>query len=56
MKSLRDARASGKLDEFIAEHVGDAPGDKRAFDATLSSMAGKSKSKPGTSKPGRSGG
>ena len=55
MPSLREARDKGKLDEFVAEHGKDAPGDKRSFDATLSSMAGKSKSKPGTSKPGRSG-
>lgn len=55
MKTLREAREEGKLGEFIAEHEKDAPGDKRFFDATLSSMAGKSKSKPETSKPGRSG-
>lgn len=56
MSSLREARDKGKLEEFIAEHKGDAPGDKKAFDATLSAMAGTSKSKPGTSKRERSGG
>ena len=55
MTNLRKAREQGKLAEFVAEHKQDAPGDQTAFDATLSSMAGKSKSKPGTSKPGRSG-
>ena len=56
MISLRDAREQGKLQQFVEEHETDVPGDKREFDATLSSMAGKSKSKPGTSKPGRSAG
>lgn len=51
MVNLRKARAEGKLDEFIAEHEDDAPGDQKAFDATLSAMAGKSKSKPETLKP-----
>jgi len=51
MTSLREAREKGILDQFIAEHENDAPGDQKAFDATLSAMAGKSKSKPETSKP-----
>lgn len=51
MKSLREALAQGKLDEFIAEREADAPGDQKAFDATLKAMAGKSKSKPETSTP-----
>lgn len=55
MTSLRKAREQDQLEKFIAERENDAPGDQTAFDATLSSMAGKSKSKPGTSKPGRSG-
>lgn len=54
MTSLKKARDSGKLDEFIAEHKTDAPGDQRAFEVTLSAMAGKSKSGPETSKPGHS--
>ena len=39
--NLREAREQGKLREFIAEHKGDAPGDAKAFDRTLSAMAGK---------------
>ena len=54
MTNLRKARETGKLDEFVAEHEKDAPGNKAEFDATLASMTGKSKSKPETSKPGRS--
>ena len=56
MISLRDAREKGKLDQFAAEHKADAPGDQKAFDATLKAMAGTSKSAPGTSKKGRSAG
>lgn len=56
MRTLRDARNKGGLDEFIAEHENDTPGDKCSFDATLSSMAGKSKLRPETSKPDRSDG
>lgn len=54
--TLAEARKQGKLDQFIAEHKNDPKSDKDAFDATLSSMAGNSKSKPGTSKQDRSGG
>lgn len=53
--TLAEARKEGKLDQFIAEHQTDPDGDGEAFDATLSAMAGTSKSKPGTSKKGRSG-
>lgn len=56
MTTLRKARDEGKLNEFIAEHETDAPGDQKAFDATLSAMAGTSKSAPGTSKRARSAG
>lgn len=41
MKNLRQARDEGKLAEFIAEREGAAPGDAKAFDRTLSAMAGK---------------
>lgn len=51
MPTLRKAREEGKLNEFIAEHENDAPSDRKAFDATLSSMAGTSKPKPETSPP-----
>ena len=54
--TLAEARRQGKLDQFIAERENHPPGDQAAFDATLKAMAGTSKSKPGTSKPGRSGG
>lgn len=43
MTTLREAREKGKLEQFIAEREGGAPGDKRAFDKTVKSMAGKSK-------------
>lgn len=51
MKSLREARNTGKLDQFAADHEGDAPGDETAFNRALQSMAGKSKAVPATSKP-----
>lgn len=54
MPSLREARDSGKLDQFAKEHEADAPGDEDAFNRALRSMAGKSKEAPGTSKPDRS--
>lgn len=54
MKTLRQARAAGKLDQFAKDHEADAPGDKAAFNRALQSMAGKSKAVPGASKPGRS--
>lgn len=49
--TLAEARRQGKLDQFLAEHKNDAAGDQGAFDATLSSMAGRSKSEPETLKP-----
>ena len=51
MKSLRKARETDKLDEFIAEREDQPPADAEAFHATLNSMAGKSKSEPETSPP-----
>lgn len=56
MTTLKQARDAGKLDQFVKEHENDPRGDKRAFDRTLTSMAGKSKSEPETSKPRRHGG
>ena len=55
LPSLREARDSGKLDQFAKDRETDAPGDEAAFEATLQSMAGKSKAVRGASKPGRSG-
>ncbi len=56
--TLAEARKQGNLERFIAEREaeGAAPGDAKAFNRTLASMAGKSKVAPATSKPGRSGG
>lgn len=51
MKSLRKARESGKLDQFAADREFDPPGDEAAFNATLQSMAGKSKAVPEASSP-----
>lgn len=42
MKSLREARSKNEMQKFITERKGEA-GDANAFDATLRSMAGKSK-------------
>jgi len=48
MTNLREAIQNGNLKKFIAERKGER-GDKAAFDTTLRSMAGKSKSAPKTS-------
>lgn len=58
MTNLKEARAEGSLEQFIAEREaeGAAPGDAKAFNRALDSMAGKSKAARGASKPGRSGG
>jgi len=40
--NLRQARETGKLKEFIAEHEKDAPGDADAAEKIVRSMAGKS--------------
>jgi hypothetical protein len=51
MITLREALQRGKLDRFIAEREEQPHADLEAFEATLASMAGKSKSKPETSPP-----
>ena len=43
MTSLKQARDSGKLDQFAKDREADAPGDEAAFNRALQSMAGKSK-------------
>lgn len=48
MTTLKEALENGSLGQFIAEHKGEK-GDKAAFDATLRSMAGKSKEAPSAS-------
>ena len=51
MTTLREARDSGKLDQFAKDRETDAPGDEAAFNATLLSMAGKSKADQEASSP-----
>jgi len=53
MINLREARAEGQLDQFIAEHEGET-GDLDTFNATLASMVGTSKAVPEASKPDHS--
>ena len=48
--NLREAVEQNKLDQFIAERGGEK-GDPAVFDATLRSMAGKSKEAPEASSP-----
>lgn len=50
MTSLRQARESGKLDQFIKEHKGEK-GDPAAFNRTVVSMAQTSKEAPQASPP-----
>lgn len=58
MTTLREARDTGKLAEFIAEREAEAAphGDPKAFNRTLEAMARTSKSVPETSKRPRSAG
>lgn len=53
MTTLRKARDTGKLAEFIAEREAEAApaGDADAFNLTLQSLAGKSKEAPAASPP-----
>ena len=51
MTTLREARESGKLEQFVAEHEISPAGDEAAFNATLRAMAGKSKEAPAASSP-----
>ena len=50
MTNLADALKRGNLARFIAERKGEE-GDREAFDATLRSMAGRSKEAPAASFP-----
>ena len=54
MTSLRKARESGNLDRFAKDREADTPGDQKAFNRALASMAGKSKAVPAASKTDRS--
>ena len=49
MTTLKEARNSGKISDFIKEHSTDPKGDEARFNATLASMARKSKAVPATS-------
>ena len=51
--TLREARDTGKLDQFIAEREAEAApdGDEVALNRTLTAMAGKSKAVPVASPP-----
>jgi hypothetical protein len=49
MTTLREARDGGKIADFIKEHRADPKGDADRFNATLTSMARKSKAVPATS-------
>lgn len=51
MVTLKKARESGNLDKFIKEHKRDPKGDANTLEATLRSMAGKSKEAPEASSP-----
>ena len=56
MTTLREARDTGNLDQFIAEREAEAApvGDAKAFNRTLKAMAGTSKAGPKASKRDRS--
>ena len=49
MTTLKQARDSGKIADFIKEHRADPKGDADRFNATLTAMARKSKAVPATS-------
>ena len=50
MTSLRQARDSGTIDQFIAEHESEV-GDADRLNATVAAMARTSKPEPETSSP-----
>lgn len=49
MTNLKEALKAGKLKEFARKHARDPAGDQEKLDATLRSMAGKSKATRGAS-------
>lgn len=51
---LREALDEGNLDQVVASHGTDAPGDEDAFNRASGSMSGKSKGSSAASKPDRS--
>ena len=56
MTTLKQARESGKIDQFIKEHSDDPKGDADKVNRTLKAMAQKSKADPKASKKGSHGG
>lgn len=46
MISLKQARAEGKIDQFISERDEAIVGDRRTMEASLRALAGKSKAAP----------
>lgn len=51
MTTLKQARESGKLDQFAKDREANPPGDEEAFNRALQSMAGTSKAVPEASSP-----
>ena len=51
MTNLKQARNTGKLDQFAADREADPPGDEAALNRVLQSMAGTSKAVPAASPP-----
>ena len=52
MTTLREARKTGNLDKFIAEHEADPPGDMDRLDAAIKRPStGTTKSEQAASKP-----
>jgi hypothetical protein len=49
MTTLKEARETGNLAQFVKEHRADPKGDADRFNATLTAMARKSKEVPATS-------
>ena len=56
MTTLKQARESGKLDQFAKDREADAPGDEAAFNRALASMAQTSPAVPKASPKERGGG
>lgn len=55
MTTLKEARDSGQIANFIKERRADPKGDADRFNATLTAMARKSKAVPATSNEAGSG-
>ena len=53
--NLKEAIKKGKIEEFIAEHEKDAPGDEKRMKAILRRAAETPKEAPGASRPAPAG-